>query len=182
MLESGARELAEIIIFFFECARDATDPEQNAFANFGKHFATRYDVGNSEAAAWLQHTKSFAEDRVFVGRKIDHANGYDDIYPVVGQRNMLDFASETFDVLDSGFFLVLGGEGEHFVGHVEAVGFSGGADAARGKQNVDAAAGAEVENGFTSVELGERGGIRVAERSQHRLGWDLAGLRGVVKI
>ena len=95
---------------------------------------------------------------------------------------MLDFAFEKFDVLDSGFFLVLVGEGEHFVGHVEAVGFSGGADAARGKQNVDAAAGAEVENGFTSVELGERGGIAAAERGLHGFGGNFARLRCVVEI
>src|ERR1700678_2817049 len=38
----GALEFAEIIAFF-ERTRDAPDPEQNALANFGRHFAAGHD-------------------------------------------------------------------------------------------------------------------------------------------
>src|SRR6202041_450400 len=75
--KSSVLEFAEIIVFF-ESARDASDPEENALANFGKHFAARHNVGDGEAAAWFQHAKSFAEDRIFIGRKIDHAIRDDD--------------------------------------------------------------------------------------------------------
>ena len=60
--------------------------------------------------------------------------------------------------------LVFIGESEHLVGHVEAVGFASGADAACGKKHVDAAAGAEVEHGFAGVELRKRGWVAAAER------------------
>ena len=57
-----------------------------------------------------------------------------------------------------------------------------GPDAPGGKQHVDAAAGAEIEHGFAGVELGQRGRIAAAERSQHGLFRNLAGLAGVVEI
>ena len=70
--KSGVRQFAEIIVFF-ESARDASNPQENAFANFGKHFAARHNVRNSEAATGFKHAKSFAENSVFVGRQIDYA-------------------------------------------------------------------------------------------------------------
>ena len=51
-------------------------------------------------------------------------------------------------LVDAGLALIFAGEGEHVVGHVEAVGLAGGADAPRGEQHIDAAAGAEVEHGL----------------------------------
>ena len=86
-----------------------------------------------------------------------------------GSGNVFDFALEKLDVLDSGLALVLAREGQHLIGHVETVGFAGGADAPGGKQHVDAAAGAEIEHRLAGVELGQRGGIAAAERGQHGL-------------
>ena len=87
----------------------------------------------------------------------------------VGQGNVFDFALEELDVFDAGLALVLAGEGEHVVGHVEAVGLAGGSDAFGGEQHVDAAAGAEVEDDFAGLEIDERGGIAAAERCVHSL-------------
>src|ERR1700722_682809 len=69
--KSGGVEFAEIIVFF-ERPRDTSDPEQNASTNFGKNFAAGNNVGDSEAAAGFEDAKCFAEDSVFIGRKIDH--------------------------------------------------------------------------------------------------------------
>ena len=106
----------------------------------------------------------------------------DDIDGIVGQRDVFDFAFEKLDVFHSGLALVFAGQGQHFVGHIEAVGFAGRADAPGGEQHVDAAAGAEIEHGFAGIELGQRGGIAAAERSQHRFFGNLAGLRGIIEI
>ncbi len=64
--------------------------------------------------------------------------------------------------------LVGAGELEHLVGHVEAVGLAGRADAPGREQHVDAAAGAEVEHGLALVELGDRGRVAAAERGELR--------------
>ena len=121
--------------------------------------------------------ESFAQDFVFVGGKIDDAVGDDDVDGVVGQRDAFDLALQELDILDARFALVFVGQGQHFVGHVEAVGFAGGADAARGKQNVDAAAGTEIEDRLAGLQLRERRGIAAAERGQQRFFRDLPGLR-----
>src|SRR5579863_6112212 len=47
---------------------------------------------------------------------------------------------------------------QHLIGHIEPVGFARGSDAFCRKQHVDAAARAEVENGFAGIEFRQRGG------------------------
>ena len=63
-----------------------------------------------------------------------------------GSGMLLDLALQELDVRDAGLPLVLARQGEHLVGHVEAVGLAGRADPARREQDVDAAARAEVED------------------------------------
>ena len=87
----------------------------------------------ANAAAGLQHAERLAQHAVFVARKIDDAIGDDHVDRIVGQRDVFDFAFEKLDVFDAGFALVLAREREHFVGHIETVGFPGGPDAARGQ-------------------------------------------------
>jgi hypothetical protein len=73
---------------------------------------------------------------------------------VVRQRNRLDVALQELDVLTPAFRLVLVGERQHVVRHVQAVGLARRADAPRRQQHVDAAARAEVEHhspGFSSA-------------------------------
>ncbi len=124
-------------------------------------------VRHCEAAARLEDAKGFAEDAVFIGRKIDDAVGDDDVDGVIGERDVFDFAFEKFDIVDSCLALVFASQRQHFVGHVEAVGFAVGRHAAGGEEHVNAAAGAKVENGFAGLELDEGGGIAAAERSHN---------------
>ena len=130
----------------------------------------------------LSTRKVSRSTRVFVRREIDDAIGDDHVDGVVGQRDVFDFALEELDVFDAGLALVFAGKGEHVVGHVEAVGFAGGADAPGREQHIDAAAGAEVEHGFARLELDERGGIAAAQRGEHGVRRQAALLRFVVEV
>ena len=107
----------------------------------------------------FKHAEGFAQDVVLVGGKIDDAVGDDDVDGVVGQRDVLDLALQEFDVVDAGLALVLVGEGQHFVGHVETVGLAGGPDAPRREQDVDAAAGAEIQHGFAGFSWASAVGL-----------------------
>ena len=82
---------------------------------------------------------------------------------------MLDFPLEELDVGRARLALVIARQRQHVVGHVEAVGLAGRADAARRQQNVDAPARAEVEHRLALFQFGKSGRIAAAERRQHRL-------------
>ncbi|GAA1022067.1 hypothetical protein GCM10009565_17320 [Amycolatopsis albidoflavus] len=63
------------------------------------------------------------------------------------------------------------GEGEHFIGHVETDGAAFRPDATGGKQYVQAAAGAEVEDSFAGPQIGDCKRISAAQTSGcHRFG------------
>ena len=72
-------------------------------------------------------------------------------------------------------------EREHLVGHVDPVGGARRADALRGQDHVDAAAGAEVEHRLALVQVGDRGRVAAAERCERRRLRQLAALLGVVQ-
>ena len=73
------------------------------------------------------------------------------------------------------------GEGEHLVGHVQAVGGAGRPDALGGQDHVDAAAGAQVEHRLTLAQLRDRGRVAAAERCQHGGVGQLVALLGVIQ-
>ena len=98
------------------------------------------------AAAGFQHPERFLEHASLVGREVDDAVGEHDVDRLGRERDRLDVALEPVHVLDAGLGLVGAREGEHLVGHVEPVGGAGGPDAPGGEQDVDPAAGAEVEH------------------------------------
>ena len=175
---------ASLATYSYSCSAPAMQPNPHfhAAAHLFRHVAADNHVGDGEAAAGLQDAEGFAQDLVLVGREINHAIRNDDIDGVVGQGNVFDFALQKLDVLDSGLALVLAGEGQHFIGHVEAVSFAGGADAPGGQQHVDAASGAEIEDGFAGIELGQGGRIAATQRSEDSLFGDLPGLDSVVQI
>src|ERR1700736_2697451 len=132
----------ELLLIFRVCQRacDAADPEFHALANRVRDFASNYYIGNCETAAGLEHPECFAQNAVLVAGEVNDTVGQNDVDGVVGQRDIFDLTFQKFNVGEAGFAFVFFGQGEHFVGHVQAVGFSGGADTARGKQNVNAAA------------------------------------------
>ena len=81
-------------------------------------------------------------------------------------RDRLDQTLEEVDVGDPRLSRVLLREREHLVGHVEAVGGSGRADTLRGEDDVDAAAGAEVEHDLALVQVGNGGGVAAAQAGE----------------
>ena len=131
-IETGLGQLGDVVVVS-ERARDTANPQFHAALYFGGNVTTHYNVGYGEAASGFQNTERFTKYAVFVTREIDHAVGNDDIDRVVGQGNVFDFPFEELDVLHTRLALVLASQGEHFVGHVEAVGFAGRPDTLSGQ-------------------------------------------------
>ena len=148
----------------------------------GGNLAARDHVGNGEAPAGLQHAEGLAQDAVLVRRQVDHAVGNDHVHRVVGQRDVLDLALQELDVLDARLPLVLARQGQHLVGHVEAVGLAAGRNPPGRQQHVDAAAAAQVQHRLARLQLGQGRRIAAAQRSQHRRLGQFALLLLVVQI
>ena len=122
------------IVVFFQAHRRCTPPRASTLWRISGSISPRVTTSDTaKRPPGLQHAESFAQDSVFVGGKIDDAVGNDDIDRVVGQRDTLNLALQKLDVRDPRLALVVVGQSQHFVGHVETVGFAGGADAARQK-------------------------------------------------
>src|SRR5215468_3883733 len=162
-LEAGLGKLIAVLLLL-ERAGHAADPELDALANGRRHLAAHHDVGHGKATAGLEHAKGFGQHTILVGREVDHAIGDDHIHAGLGQGDLLDLALEELRVLDARLALVVAGEGEHLVRHVESVGFAGGPDAPGGEKHVDAAPRAQIQHGLAGLELGERRGIAAAKR------------------
>ena len=143
-------------------------------------FVTTSDTANRPPGFSTRNASAITRS-LFDG-KIDDAVGDDHVDGVIGQRDVFNFALQKFDIVDSGRALVLVGERQHLIGHIEPVGFAGGADAVRGKQHVDASAGAEIEHRFAGIERGEQRRIAAAERGFERRLREFSGLRRIVQI
>src|SRR5262249_22540934 len=126
-LEARRRELGPIL-GFFQRARDAAHPQKDVPPQRLGDGAARNHIRYGEAAARLQDAERLAQDLVLVARQIDDAVGDDDVDRVVGQRNVLDLALQELHVLDARLLLVLAGQRQHLVGHVEAVGLAAWTD------------------------------------------------------
>src|SRR5437879_1813938 len=100
------------------------------------HFSSGHHVRYGEPASRFEDAERLAQNLVLVGGEVDHAVGDDDIHRVVGQRDALDLTLEELDVGDAGLPLILVGEGEHFVGHIQTVGFTARRNAAGGQENI----------------------------------------------
>src|SRR5215469_466539 len=163
--ESATGKLLAIFVFF-ERTGDAADPEFHALANFGGKVAADQHIRYRQTSAGLKDAKRFGEDAVFVAGEIDDAVRNDHVDGVVGERDVFDRALEEFNILNTGLFLILAGQREHFVGQVQAIGFPGEADAFGGKNDVNAAPGAEIKYGFAGLQLSEGRGVTATERGR----------------
>src|ERR1051325_89104 len=132
------------ILIFFGCASDAAGPQFHALTNIGRNFTANHDIGDSETPARLENSEGLGKDAVLVARKIDDTIRDNDVDGVIRQRNVFNGALQKLDVRDAGLFLILPGQGQHFVGHVQAISFARGPDAFGGKDDVTPAAGAKV--------------------------------------
>ena len=74
------------------------------------------------------------------------------------------------------------GEGEHLVGHVDAERATGRPDPLGREEDVDAAAGAEVEDALARMEVGDGGRVAAAERRQDRGVRQLVALERGVQV
>ena len=97
-------------------------------------------VADGEAASRARTRAASRKHRRLVAREVDHAVGDDHVDGVVGQRDVLDRSLQELDVVDPGLALVVTGQLEHLVRHVEPVCLARGADAPGGEEHVDAAA------------------------------------------
>jgi hypothetical protein len=116
------------------------------------------------------------EDLLLVRRQIDHAIGDHDVDRVRGEGDVFDVPLQELDVRHAGLLAVPDREGEHLLGHVESVDLPGGPDALRGEQDVDPAAGPQVQHRFPLVELGDGGRVATAEAREH------GSLREVLRV
>jgi hypothetical protein len=130
----------------------------------------------------LEHAERFLDHPALVGRKIDDAVRDDDVHCRGGQRNRFYITLQEDRVLDSCLHPIRFGEGEHVVGHVEAVRASRGPDPPRRQQDIDAAARAEVEHDLAGREIGQGRGIATAQRGQHGLFGNPADLSRLVQV
>ena len=63
----------------------------SASAAGGGYFPASHNVGHSQSASGLKHTKSFTQDPVLVGGEVDYAIGDDYVNGVIRQRDVFDF-------------------------------------------------------------------------------------------
>ena len=129
----------------------------------------------------LQDAGDLGEHPGLVGRQVDDAVRDHDVDRLGGQRHLLDLAAQEVRVRDAGLGLVVLGEREHLVGHVEAVDDSGRPDATGREQHVDAAAGAEVEHRLALAELCDGGRVAAAEACSRRRARECCALLRVVQ-
>ena len=139
------------------------------------------DVGDPDAAAGTEHAGDLGEHGRLVGREVDDAVRDHDVDALGGERDVLDEPLQEVDVRRAGLARVALRELEHLVGHVEAVDGSGRADSRGGEEDVDAAAGAEVEDGLALVEVGDRDGVAAAEAREDGLLGELGAVVGRVE-
>ena len=94
----------------------------------------------------------------------------------------LDVALEELDVGGAGLGRVALREREHLVGHVEAERAPGRPDALGRQEDVDPAAGAQVEDALAGTQVGDGGRVAAAERREDRGVGQLVPLEGAVQL
>ena len=124
-----------------------------------RKLVVRDDVADPDSTSGPQDPGDLAEDGGLVGRQVDHAVADDDVDRVGRHRDGLDVALQEFDVRGAGFSRVARGQREHLVRHVEPERPTGGSDSLRREEDVDPAAGAEVEDALALVQFGDRIGL-----------------------
>ena len=151
-----------------QSARDAADVGAALGALRRRQVVLGDDVGDAHAAARAENPRDLAEHSRLVGSEVDHAVADHHIDRLRGKRNVLDVAADEFDVRDTGLGSISLGERQHLVGHVETDRPAGRPDALRGEEDVDPAAGSEVEDALALMEFGDRDRIAAAERGEDR--------------
>ena len=134
------------------------------------------NVADAQSAAGAQNPERLGEDACLIGGQVDDAVGDDHVDLLVGQRDVLDMAVQEAGVGDSRLRCASTGEGEHVGAGVQAVGGADGADSAGGEQDVQAAAGTEIQDSLARLEDGHRQGITAAQTGAQRRLRDAVGV------
>ena len=153
VFESGPGELRDVLVIA-QRAGHAADPQLHALPDCGRHLAANDDIGDGEPSPGFstrnasRSTRSLSPERLITQFEMITSTELSGS----GMCSISPFRNST--LLESALALVLLGDREHLVGHVEAVGLAGRPDPPRGQQHVDAAAGARsstVSPGFNSA-------------------------------
>src|SRR3954469_7458912 len=144
-------------------ARDAADVAASLRSLLRAQTVLGDYVGNAHAPAGPQDASDLGEYRALVRREVDDAIADYDVDRVVWQRDVLDVPAQELDVGCAGLGDVLLGQAQHLVGHVEAEDSAGWPDAFAREQNVDSAAGAQVQHPFALAHLGDGDWVPAAE-------------------
>ena len=143
LLETRRGQLAAIFVFV-ERARYAADPQQHALANLWRAISPRVTTSDTanrppgfKTRKASRSTWSLSAERLMTQFEMITSTELSGS----GMCSISPFRNSTFSAPD--FALVLVREREHFVRHVEAIGFACGTNALGRKQYVNAATGAQ---------------------------------------
>src|SRR5688572_973496 len=136
--EPGGSQLL-FVVGLVQRASQATDPQFHIPTDSGGYLAPHDDVGYREPAARLEDAEGFGQHLTFIRREVDDAVRNVDIDGARGERDRLNIAFQEFHVAGAGLALVVAGEVEHLVGHIEPVHLTRRPNTTRGEQYVDAA-------------------------------------------
>ena len=128
-----------------------------------------HHVGDTDPPAGDQDAKHLREHGGLVGRQVDHAVGDHHIHRRIRQRQGLDLALEELHVRCTCLGGIGASQSQHVIGHVHPIGEPGRADPPCGQQDVDAAAGAQVQHPLALMQIRDSQRVTAAQASQDRL-------------
>ena len=120
-----------------------------------------------EAPARRQHPVGFAEHGVLVRGEADDAVADDHINAAVGEGDVLQLAGHKLHIGEAHAVAVGVGEGKHIGGHIQPENPARFSHLPGGDEAVNAAAGAQVEDGFAGSQIGEGEGVAAAGGGGH---------------
>jgi hypothetical protein len=126
-------------------------------------FSGQNDVRDCESASGPERSRGFLEHLLFVRREVYHAVRDDDIYRLIGDREVFDLTETELYVRRFILLDVLSGLFDHFRRHIDADDVSGVANFLRGEEAIEACAGAEIQNGLARLQRGDCVRISTAE-------------------
>ena len=115
----------------------------------------------------LQDAERFPQHLVLVGGQVDDAIRNDHVHRIVRQGDRFDLALKELDILRPGRLLVLPGERQHLVGHVEPIGLACRTDTRADSRTSMPAARAQIKHRLAQSSVRRCGRVAAAQRGQH---------------
>ena len=146
-------------------AGDAAHPGGDVAGQLGRQRLFQRNVADGKAPARLEHAENLGKCRVLVVDEVQHAVGDDAVGAAVGERHGFDGGVMEGDVAIAISVSIVARQGYHLLRHVDADGLSSRPHGAGGEKHVEAAAGAEIDDGLARLQRGH--GHGVAARQPH---------------